>query len=322
MVSVILIEADDVSSAWIKAVKETLEKGDDISTQYDKPDDPPSKDTTALIRVKKPFSNPIRNQRSKEKKIIQVKSKFGNSYEVYGHIGDFCLVPSINSGYIEEVLSGVFDNSLEDSKESYPYSYHNRLYSYSAYGMEDIPSVSYDLTPLKPEEFHKHQKLLEVVKNPTDKEVLLKRANGDEVKITGKVGEVESKIPIEMMKFPRVNQIDLVIEGLKKSPISRRLQAITWRPYSDLFREDPPCLQRLWFRIKENKLILQTSWRSRDLFKAWQANVNAMIRIQKMVADQIGIETGEYIDFSNALHIYGKDISQARDLIDNLKTNE
>ncbi|MHA1683333.1 MAG: thymidylate synthase [Promethearchaeota archaeon] len=322
MVSVILIEEEDVSSAWLKAVKEVLEHGDDISTQYDKPGEPPSKDATALIKVKEPFSNPIRNRRGKEKKVLNVKSKLGNSYEVYGHIGDFCLVPSINSGYIEEVLSGVFDNNLKESRESYPYSYHDRLYSYRAYGMEDIASKSHDLVPFKPEDYKEHQKLVDVVKSPTDDKTILNRANGEELDIAVCTNNLEGKIPIEAFEFPAVNQIDLVIEGLKKSPISRRIQAITWRPYSDPFREDPPCLQRLWFRIKGGKLILQTSWRSRDLFKAWQANVNAMIRIQKMVADKLNIETGEYIDFSNALHIYGKDVQQARELIQHLKDDE
>ena len=39
--------------------------------------------------------------------------------------------------------------------------------------------------------------------------------------------------------------------------------------------------------------MLQTTGEVRDLYKAWEANVNAMIRIQKHVADKLGLEVGE-----------------------------
>jgi len=43
---------------------------------------------------------------------------------------------------------------------------------------------------------------------------------------------------------------------------------------------------------------MQTTWRSRDLFRAWEANVNGMIKIQKYVADQLNVSIGHYLDFS------------------------
>ncbi|MCK4384328.1 MAG: hypothetical protein KAW66_13595, partial [Candidatus Lokiarchaeota archaeon] len=60
-------------------------------------------------------------------------------------------------------------------------------------------------------------------------------------------------------------------------------------------------------------------WRSRDLFRAWEANVNGMIRIQKYVADQLGLEMGHYLDFSNSLHIYGNTISEVKDMFTRMK---
>jgi thymidylate synthase len=72
-------------------------------------------------------------------------------------------------------------------------------------------------------------------------------------------------------------------------------------------------------RIKEGKLIMQTTWRSRDLFRAWEANVNGMIRIQKDIADKLGVEMGHYLDFSNSLHIYGNTISEVKDMLHRMK---
>ena len=72
-------------------------------------------------------------------------------------------------------------------------------------------------------------------------------------------------------------------------------------------------------RVKDDKLIMQTTWRSRDLFRAWEANVNGMIRIQKYVADQLEIEMGHYLDFSNSLHIYGNTIPEVNDIFNRMK---
>jgi thymidylate synthase len=127
------------------------------------------------------------------------------------------------------------------------------------------------------------------------------------------------KIPIGIINFPKLNQIEYIIQKLKDKPYSRRAQAITWRPLVDPFHVDPPCLQRIYMRIKEDKLIMQTTWRSRDLFRAWEANVNGMIRIQKYVADQLKVEVGHYLDFSNSLHIYGNTISEVKDMLLRMK---
>ena len=55
------------------------------------------------------------------------------------------------------------------------------------------------------------------------------------------------------------------------------------------------------------------------MFRAWEANVNGMIRIQKYVADQLGLEMGHYVDFSNSLHIYGNTISEVKDMFNRMK---
>lgn len=103
-----------------------------------------------------------------------------------------------------------------------------------------------------------------------------------------------------------INQIDLIVEKLHKTPYTRRAQAITWMPSKDLTLDSPPCLQRLWFKVYGDSLVLQSEWRSRDLFRAAHMNMLAMTELQKMVADKLGLKVGAYFDFSNSAHIYDK----------------
>jgi len=123
---------------------------------------------------------------------------------------------------------------------------------------------------------------------------------------------------------PPVDQIKYIIKKLKENPYSRRAQAITWRPHVDPESVDPPCLQRLWCRVINGKLVFETAWRSRDLFKAWGANVNGMLAWARLIADGIGVDVDCYVDFTNALHIYGqkKVTVEVVDFIDRLMKRE
>lgn len=314
MARVFFISENNIRDAWLSAVGQVLFNGDDIKTEYDKPEDLPSKDATVLIEVKEPMSSPIMR---KEKKLM-IKSKFGNSYEVYGCMADTYLIGSIQSGYIEEIMEGTNDNYIWESGVSFPYSYHDRIFNYAPYSLEDTTHMNYDLDVVDTEMVKKHQKLIKAEKIKSTPESTTWKINNEiELDLDKKITEQINiqKIPIGIINFPRINQIEYIIQKLKEKPFSRRAQAITWRPLVDPFHEDPPCLQRIYMRIKEGRLLMQTTWRSRDLFRAWEANVNGMIRIQKSVADELGVEMGHYLDFSNSLHIYGSTIPEVKDIL-------
>lgn len=319
MAKVFFISKNNVRDAWLSAVGQVLYNGDDIKTEYDKPEDPPSKDATVLVEVKEPLSSPI----MRKDKILKIKSKYGNSYEIYGCMADIYLIGSIQSGYIEEIFEGVNDHFLYDSGVSFPYSYHDRVFNYAPFAIEDTIHKYYDIGFVDTEFIRKHQKLVKAEKiKTTESTVIWQLKDGVEFeldkKISDKIG-IE-KIPIGILDFPRINQIEYIIQKLREKPYSRRAQAITWRPLVDPYHVDPPCLQRIYMRIKDEKLIMQTTWRSRDLFRAWEANVNGMIKIQKYVADQLNVSIGHYLDFSNSLHIYGNTISEVKDMLNRMKT--
>ncbi|MEJ2294180.1 MAG: thymidylate synthase [Candidatus Lokiarchaeota archaeon] len=318
MVQVIFISSNNVRDAWLSALVQVLFKGDNIKTEYDNDGEIPSKDASVLIEIKKPFNNPI----MRKDKVIKIKSKYGNAYEVYGCMADTYLIGSIQSGYIDEILEGVNDHYIWDSGASFPYSYHDRIFNYTPFSLEDTIHVNYDLDIVDGEFVKNHQKLIHSEKIIKAQEGLIwnLKDNFDfnlEKQISQQIGI--DTIPIGVLTFPKVNQIEYIIQKLKQKPFSRRAQAITWRPLVDPFHSDPPCLQRIYMRIKDDQLIMQTTWRSRDLFRAWEANVNGMIRIQKYVADQLNVSVGHYLDFSNSLHIYGNTIDEVKDMLTRMK---
>lgn len=107
-----------------------------------------------------------------------------------------------------------------------------------------------------------------------------------------------------LFDYEGTDQIQYVIGKLKEAPYTRRAQAIAWKPLKDPGLSSPPCLQRLWFKAYEGDLVLQSDWRSRDLFRAAHANMLALTELQKRVAQEVGFRVGAYVDFSNSAHVY------------------
>ena len=108
-------------------------------------------------------------------------------------------------------------------------------------------------------------------------------------------------------------EVELKGKNAKVRGFSRRVQAITWKPWVDQSLEHPPCLQRIWCRIIGKELVMETCWRSRDAYKAAFWNIFAFTELQKKIAEQLSkkigfkVEPGLYVDFSNSFHIYEND---------------
>lgn len=130
--------------------------------------------------------------------------------------------------------------------------------------------------------------------------------------------ELHDSVPI-MDWSEGINQIEYLIEKAKEEPISRKLQMTTWQPHKDLKISGAPCLQRIWFRISNKNLVMQTCWRSRDLFKAWTSNCIGMIELGKLIANRLNLQLKQYTDFSNSLHIYGSDYRDVENVFEIIK---
>jgi len=118
-----------------------------------------------------------------------------------------------------------------------------------------------------------------------------------------------------------VDQIAAVVDRLARTGHTRRAQAITWNPKLDAPTDDPPCLQRLWFRMLEDDrgglvLNMNSHWRSRDAYKAAYMNVFALTDLQRVVAGRVAAKTGRavrvgrYADLVDSFHIYGSYFSE------------
>lgn len=122
-----------------------------------------------------------------------------------------------------------------------------------------------------------------------------------------------------------VNQLALVVQSLAKTEHSRRAQAILWKPWDDPQSEHPACLQRLWFRLIGDRLVMSAHMRSNDAYKAAFMNMYAFTALQAEVAKDLSvlldreIVPGQYNHIVDSFHIYGSYLQEVEGFLKSIE---
>jgi thymidylate synthase len=103
-----------------------------------------------------------------------------------------------------------------------------------------------------------------------------------------------------------VDQVAYIIRKLSSSEQSRRALAITWNPVVDEDLANCPCLQLVQCLIRDARLQMKVVFRSNDMLTASGANMFALVHLQKMIADKLGVIPGPYTHIALVPHIYYK----------------
>lgn len=114
-----------------------------------------------------------------------------------------------------------------------------------------------------------------------------------------------------MVRYPAggkyVDQVQFVIDELKRNPSSRRAVIIIRDVGVDAGSTDPACLQHLQYFIRDGKLHCKVLFRSNDACKATFMNAFALIMLQKRIADALNVPIGTYTHRANSFHAYEHD---------------
>ncbi len=112
-----------------------------------------------------------------------------------------------------------------------------------------------------------------------------------------------------------LDQIASLKERLREAHHTRRAVAITWDAFVDSHSDNPPCLLEVGAGVQQGKLYLTARFRSHDLYTAWPQNTYALRRLQKEIADDVGLELGPLTIISHSAHIYADKWKYALDTV-------
>jgi thymidylate synthase len=119
-IPVLYVEADCIARGWEESLIELNRNGCQIRTQYDKPSDPPSKDSTMILTIRNPLLEPMIHK-------------------------DFPGGPLELQEYVMEVCEGIKDHLIRNREDPadtrWEYTYHQRMFSYDAPGLDPIDQI-------------------------------------------------------------------------------------------------------------------------------------------------------------------------------------
>jgi thymidylate synthase len=107
-----------------------------------------------------------------------------------------------------------------------------------------------------------------------------------------------------------IDQISEVIAAIKATPDSRRLIVSAWNPADIPDMALAPCHALFQFYVADGKLSCQLYQRSADLFLGVPFNIASYALLTHLVAEQTGLEVGEFVWTGGDCHIYDNHVEQ------------
>ena len=109
-----------------------------------------------------------------------------------------------------------------------------------------------------------------------------------------------------------IDQIQQVIDGINRTPDSRRLIVCAWNPGDVDDMALPPCHTLFQFYVAENRLSCQLYQRSADIFLGVPFNVASYALLTHMVAQICDLGVGDFVHTLGDAHLYSNHLDQAR----------
>ncbi|KZR60179.1 thymidylate synthase [Pseudobacillus badius] len=106
------------------------------------------------------------------------------------------------------------------------------------------------------------------------------------------------------------DQIQYIIDEIKRNPDSRRLLCNAWSASELKNQQLPPCHYAFQFYVAEGKLSCMFNMRSNDVFLGLPFNIASYALLTHLIAHECGLEVGELIYTGADVHIYSNHIEQ------------
>ncbi len=107
-----------------------------------------------------------------------------------------------------------------------------------------------------------------------------------------------------------IDQISQVLDTLRTDPDSRRMIVSAWNVADLPNMALAPCHALFQFYVADGKLSCQLYQRSADLFLGVPFNIASYALLTQLVAEQAGLELGEFVWTGGDCHIYDNHVEQ------------
>ncbi|HWI30660.1 MAG TPA: thymidylate synthase [Microbacterium sp.] len=131
-------------------------------------------------------------------------------------------------------------------------------------------------------------------------------------------GELGPVYGVQWRSWPKpdgthIDQLSDVVEQIRANPDSRRLLVSAWNPADIPNMALAPCHAMFQFYVADGRLSCQLYQRSADMFLGVPFNIASYALLTMMVAEQTGLEPGDFVWTGGDCHIYDNHVAQVRE---------
>lgn len=113
-----------------------------------------------------------------------------------------------------------------------------------------------------------------------------------------------------------IDQIEQLMDSLDSNPDSRRHIVSAWNVSQLDDMALPPCHAFFQFYVADGKLSCQLYQRSADTFLGVPFNIASYALLTCMIAQQVGLEPGEFVWTGGDVHVYDNHVNQVAQQLD------
>ncbi len=111
----------------------------------------------------------------------------------------------------------------------------------------------------------------------------------------------------------KIDQIENVLQALKKDPYSRRHLVVAYNPGELDQMALPPCHAFFQFHVAGGRLSCQLYQRSADVFLGVPFNIASYSLLTSLIAQELDLRPGEFIHTLGDAHLYKNHLEQAKE---------
>jgi thymidylate synthase len=113
----------------------------------------------------------------------------------------------------------------------------------------------------------------------------------------------------------KVDQVESVLNRLKKCETTRRATLTAFDPSVDQYQEEIPTMIMMDFKIRKNRLYTTAVWRGHDIYKTWIPSFFGLKGLSKYLAENLGIKIGPITVHSVSAYVYKSNFNDVEKII-------
>lgn len=169
-----------------------------------------------------------------------------------------------------------------------------------------------------------------------DLSIIVREENLDEPSMVGELGITKEELDLyeasllsaekpdgvqytygeRFRNYADIDQLQYLINTLKKKLYSRRAVAVLWNPTIEVHEDEVPCMNLYQAIVQDNRLYMIAYIRANDVYNGFPRNIYGLLKIQDELCKSLNLEKGYVNTVAGSAHVYQRNFGDIQTYVD------